>query len=60
MVLLVPRRDFFLVSPNALSAATDCRVLVDRWFRPHFAVDATFGIVGLGLQRSNALGSALL
>ena len=38
------RRDFFLVCPNALAASTDCRVLVDRWFRPHFAICAHFGL----------------
>ena len=38
------RRDFFLVCPNALAASTDCRVLVDRWFRPHFAIRAHFGL----------------
>ena len=36
------RRDFFLVCPNALAASTDCRVLSDRWFRPHFGVVAEF------------------
>ena len=38
------RRDFFLVCPNALAACTRCQVLVDRWFRPHFAVCAHFGL----------------
>ena len=32
------RRDFFLACPNALAACVDCRVLEDRWFRPHFGV----------------------
>ena len=30
------RRDFFLVCPDALAASVDCRVLVDRFFRPPF------------------------
>ena len=38
------RRDFFLVRPNALAASTKCQVLTDRWFRPHFAVCAHFGL----------------
>ena len=38
------RRDFFLVCPNALAASTGCRVLTDRWFRPHFAICAQFGL----------------
>ena len=38
------RRDFFLACPNALAASVDCQVLVDRWFRPHFAVCAHFGL----------------
>ena len=29
---------------NALAASVDCEVLADRWFRPHFAVSARFGI----------------
>ena len=33
------RRDFFfLACPNALAACVDCRVLEERWFRPHFGV----------------------
>ena len=38
------RRDFFLVCPNALAASTGCDVWEDRWFRPHFAVCAQFGV----------------
>ena len=38
------RRDFFLVCPSALSASTDCQILVDRWFRPNFAICAHFGL----------------
>ena len=57
------RRDFFLVSPNALSAATECSVLVDRWFRPHFAISATFGIgawsaVAVGARACSSLAPA--
>ena len=38
------RRDFFLVSSNALSAGIGCKVMEDRWFRPHFSLEARFGI----------------
>ena len=31
-----PARDFTLICPNALVASTSCRVLLDRWFYPHF------------------------
>ena len=53
------RRDFFLVCPNALAASTDGQVLVDRWFRPHFAICAQFGL-GSGLQRFRLLDLLLL
>ena len=49
------RRDFFLVCPNALAASTGCQVLADRWFKPHFAVSAHFGL-GPGLRRFRWLG----
>ena len=52
------RRDFFLVCPNALAASTDCQVLVDRWFRPHFAIYAQFGLgawtAGVQIARSTS------
>ena len=43
------RRDFFLVSPNALSAATGCSVLFDRWFRPSLPLVPPL-VLGPGLQ----------
>ena len=39
------RRGFFLVWSNALAASTNCEVLTDRWFRPHFSVCAWFSLV---------------
>ena len=36
------RRDFILVCPIALAAASMCSVLPDRWFTLHFAVCAEF------------------
>ena len=36
------RRDFFFTCPHALAAAVDCKVLAERWFRPHFSVVARF------------------
>ena len=38
------RRDFVLSCPIAMAATAACRVLLDRWFIPHFAVYAEFSL----------------
>ena len=38
------RRDFLLVCPVALAAASACYVSPDRWFTPHFSVRAEFSL----------------
>ena len=48
------RRDFFLVCPNALAACVGCGVLVDKWTRPHFSVEAWFQVGAWSAQVQNA------
>ena len=38
------RRDFLLVCPIALAAASACYVSLDRWLTPHFSVCAEFSL----------------
>ena len=38
------RKDFIPTCPNALAASVACQVLTEGWFRPHFLVQASFGI----------------
>ena len=38
------RRDFLMVCPVALAAASACYVSPDRWFTPHFSVCAEFSL----------------